>query len=59
VRLETLARIGGVMCDEHREARRAASPLLKRMVTIGWTGRQSGRGLYDCSAEPPAPGEIR
>lgn len=59
VGLDTLARIGDIMFDEYRETRHAAPPLLKRMVTAGWLGRKSGRGFYDYSAEPPAPGEFR
>jgi 3-hydroxybutyryl-CoA dehydrogenase len=56
VGLDTLARIGEIMFDEYREARYAAPPLLRRMVTAGLLGRKSGRGFYDYSVEPPAPG---
>ncbi len=59
VGLDTLSRIGEIMFDEYRETRYAAPPLLKRMVTAGWLGRKSGRGFYDYSVEPPAPGEFR
>jgi len=56
VGLDTLARIGGIMVEEYREARYAAPPLLKRMVTAG---RKGGRGFYDYSVEPPVPGDFR
>jgi 3-hydroxybutyryl-CoA dehydrogenase len=56
---DTLARIGEIMFEEYREARNAAPPLLKRMVTAGRLGRKSGRGFYDSSVEPPVPGDFR
>ena len=56
VGLDTLVRIGGIMFDEYAEARYAAPPLLRRMVTAGLLGRKSGRGFYDYSVEPPTPG---
>jgi 3-hydroxybutyryl-CoA dehydrogenase len=53
VGLDTLDRIGDIMFDEYREQRYASPPLLKRMVSLGFFGRKSGRGFYDYSEEPP------
>jgi 3-hydroxybutyryl-CoA dehydrogenase len=58
VGLDTLARIGDIMVEEYREARYAAPPLLKRMVTAGLFGRKSGQGFYDYRRDPPAPMEL-
>lgn len=58
VGLDTLARIGDIMFEEYREARYAAPPLLRRMVTAGFFGRKSGRGFYDYRQDPPAPAEL-
>jgi 3-hydroxybutyryl-CoA dehydrogenase len=52
VGLDTVVKIGEIMFDEHREARFAPPPLLRRMVTAGWLGRKSGRGFYDYSVTP-------
>jgi 3-hydroxybutyryl-CoA dehydrogenase len=53
VGLDTLDKIGGIMFDEYREKRYASPPLLKRMVSLGYFGRKSGRGFYDYSGEQP------
>lgn len=53
VGLDTLHSIAEIMFDEFREARFAPPPLLKRMVTLGYYGRKSGRGFYDYSGEKP------
>ncbi len=58
VGLDTLARIGDIMVEEYREARYAAPPLLKRMVTAGLFGRKSGQGFYDYRRDPPTPMEL-
>jgi 3-hydroxybutyryl-CoA dehydrogenase len=58
VGLDTLERIGGIMFDEYREKRYAAPPLLRRMVSLGFLGRKSGRGFYDYSEEPPTPVDL-
>jgi 3-hydroxybutyryl-CoA dehydrogenase len=55
VGLDTLARIGDIMYAEYRERRYASPPLLRRMVTLGYHGRKSGRGFYDYSHDPPVP----
>jgi 3-hydroxybutyryl-CoA dehydrogenase len=57
VGLDTLDRIGGIMFEEYREKRYASPPLLKRMVSLGYFGRKSGRGFYDYSQDPPVPVE--
>ncbi len=53
VGIDTLYKIAEIMFDEFREARFAPPPLLKRMVTMGYFGRKSGRGFYDYSGEQP------
>jgi 3-hydroxybutyryl-CoA dehydrogenase len=52
---DTLARIGDIMFAEYREKRYASPPLLKRMISLGYFGRKSGRGFYDYSQNPPRP----
>lgn len=55
VGLDTLDKIGGIMFEEYKEKRYASPPLLKRMVSLGYFGRKSGKGFYDYSgAEPVA-----
>ena len=49
VGLDTLDKIGGIMFDEYKEKRYASPPLLKRMVSLGYFGRKSGKGFYDYS----------
>jgi 3-hydroxybutyryl-CoA dehydrogenase len=58
VGIDTLDRIGGIMFEEYREKRYASPPLLRRMVSLGYLGRKSGRGFYDYSQDPPVPVEI-
>ena len=53
VGIDTLYKIAEIMFDEFREPRFAPPPLLKRMVTMGYFGRKSGRGFYDYSGEQP------
>src|SRR5690606_8383920 len=52
---DTLYRIAEIMFDEFRETRFAPPPLLKRMITMGYYGRKSGKGFYDYSGEQPVP----
>jgi 3-hydroxybutyryl-CoA dehydrogenase len=52
---DTLARIGEIMYREYREKRYAPPPLLRRMNSLGYFGRKTGRGFYDYSMEPPVP----
>ena len=52
---DTLDKIGGIMFDEYKEKRYASPPLLKRMVSLGYFGRKSGKGFYDYSGEKPVP----
>src|SRR2546429_3206171 len=53
VGLDTTYRIAEIMFTEYREQRDAPPPLLKRMVLAGMNGRQSGKGVYDYSVDPP------
>jgi 3-hydroxybutyryl-CoA dehydrogenase len=53
VGIDTLYRIAEIMFEEFREPRFAPPPLLKRMVTLGYFGRKSGRGFYDYSGATP------
>jgi len=53
VGLDTLDKIGGIMFEEYKEKRYASPPLLKRMVSMGYFGRKSGKGFYDYSGEQP------
>jgi 3-hydroxybutyryl-CoA dehydrogenase len=55
VGLDTLDRIGDIMFGEYREKRYASPPLLRRMVSLGYFGRKSGRGFYDYSGAEPVP----
>jgi len=55
VGLDTLYRVAEIMYDEYRDPRFAPPPLLRRMVTLGYYGRKSGRGFYDYSGERPVP----
>jgi len=49
VGLDTTLFIADAMFEEFKDARYAAPPLLRRMVTAGLHGRKSGRGFYDYS----------
>ncbi|HET7234098.1 MAG TPA: 3-hydroxyacyl-CoA dehydrogenase family protein [Longimicrobium sp.] len=55
VGLDTLDKIGDIMFKEYKEKRYASPPLLKRMVSLGYFGRKSGKGFYDYSGEKPVP----
>jgi len=44
--LDTCLFIGDAMYDEFKDARYAAPPLLRRMVTAGLMGRKSKQGFY-------------
>ncbi len=55
VGLDTLDKIGGIMYTEYREKRYASPPLLRRMVSLGYFGRKSGKGFYDYSGDEPKP----
>jgi 3-hydroxybutyryl-CoA dehydrogenase len=46
VGLDTCLFIGDAMYQEFKDARYAAPPLLRRMVTAGLLGRKSGHGFY-------------
>ena len=47
VGLDTLLFIADAMYDEFKDARYAAPPLLRRMVTAGYHGRKTGKGFYE------------
>lgn len=55
VGLDTLDKIGGIMYNEYNEKRYASPPLLRRMVSLGYFGRKSGKGFYDYSGPEPKP----
>ncbi len=55
VGIDTLFRIAEIMYEEFAETRFAPPPLLRRMVTLGYAGRKSGRGFYDYSGDKPVP----
>jgi 3-hydroxybutyryl-CoA dehydrogenase len=58
VGLDTLDKIGDIMFGEYREKRYASPPLLKRMVSLGYFGRKSGKGFYDYGGETPKPMDL-
>lgn len=55
VGLDVVDRAAEVLFQEFREPRFAPPPLLRRLVTVGWLGRKSGRGFYDYSVDPAVP----
>ncbi|MFO7894115.1 MAG: 3-hydroxybutyryl-CoA dehydrogenase [Longimicrobiales bacterium] len=55
VGIDTLFKIAEIMYEEYAEARFAPPPLLRRMVTLGYYGRKTGRGFYDYSGDEPEP----
>lgn len=58
VGLDTGCRAADAMYEEFRDPRYAVPPLLRRLVTVGWLGRKSGRGFYDYSADPAVPADL-
>ena len=55
VGLDTLDKIGDIMFNEYKEKRYASPPLLKRMISLGYFGRKTGKGFYDYSGDEPKP----
>src|SRR5881398_1482752 len=53
VGLDTTYKIAEIMFAEYQQPHYAPPPLLRRMVLAGLTGRKSGKGFYDYSADPP------
>ncbi len=49
VGLDTTLFIADAMYEEYKEPRWIAPPLLRKMVTAGFTGKKAGRGFYDYS----------
>lgn len=58
VGLDTLYFIAEIMFEEYREKRFAPPPLLKRMISMGYYGRKSGKGFYDYSGQTPEPTDL-
>ncbi|MGH7457497.1 MAG: 3-hydroxyacyl-CoA dehydrogenase family protein [Longimicrobiaceae bacterium] len=58
VGLDTLDKIGDIMFEEYKEKRYASPPLLKRMVSLGYYGRKTGKGFYDYSGDQPKVMEL-
>ncbi|HEX2093503.1 MAG TPA: 3-hydroxybutyryl-CoA dehydrogenase [Longimicrobiaceae bacterium] len=58
VGLDTLDKIGDIMFREYKEKRYASPPLLKRMISLGYFGRKTGKGFYDYSQDPPKPVDL-
>jgi 3-hydroxybutyryl-CoA dehydrogenase len=52
---DTLHAIAEIMFEEFREPRFAPPPLLRRMVTLGYYGRKTGRGFYEYGGGTPQP----
>ena len=50
VGLDTLAHIGESMFEEYGEPRFKAPTMLRRMVSLGYLGRKSGKGFFDYGA---------
>lgn len=55
VGLDTLASICDVLFEEFAERRFSQPPTLRKLVSAGWYGKKSGKGLYDYSGETPVP----
>ncbi|OQA46691.1 MAG: 3-hydroxybutyryl-CoA dehydrogenase [Chloroflexi bacterium ADurb.Bin325] len=49
--LDTILFIADAVFDETKDARFAAPPLLRRMVSAGYLGRKNGRGFYDYTSQ--------
>jgi 3-hydroxybutyryl-CoA dehydrogenase len=49
VGLDTTLFVADAVFEETKDARFAAPPLLRRMVSAGYLGRKSGKGFYDYS----------
>lgn len=49
--LDTILFIADAVFDETKDARFAAPPLLRRMVSAGYLGRKGGRGFYDYTSQ--------
>jgi len=47
VGLDTTLFIADIMFDEFKSAHYAAPPLLRRLVNAGYSGKKTGRGIYD------------
>lgn len=47
--LDILFKSGNVLFEEYKEKRYAPPPILRKMVTMGYLGKKSGKGFYDWS----------
>ncbi len=47
--LDTLCSASNIMFEEYREKRYAPPPILRRLVTLGYYGKKTGKGFYDWS----------
>jgi 3-hydroxybutyryl-CoA dehydrogenase len=57
--LDTIYSAANTMFEEYREKRYAPPPVLRRLVTLGYYGKKTGRGFYDWSdPKNPAPREL-
>ncbi|MGD0231428.1 MAG: 3-hydroxybutyryl-CoA dehydrogenase [Syntrophorhabdales bacterium] len=57
--LDTIHSAANTMFEEYKEKRYAPPPVLKRLVTLGYYGKKTGRGFYDWSdPRNPVPMEI-
>lgn len=52
--LDLLYESGNRLFEEYREKRYASPPILRKMITMGFLGRKSGKGFYDWS-DPKNP----
>ena len=45
--LDTMLFIGDAVYDEYKDPQYAAPTLLRKMVTMGWLGRKTGKSFYE------------
>lgn len=47
--IDTVYRASNAMYEELKDPQYSPPPLMKRMISLGWLGRKSGKGFYDYS----------